>query len=177
MSRKKTTLFADFKPNVTPRKMFEYGVFGGTYWRPIDSGISGKKLSNEHKKFIYFDRISEDKLTSIRCDVSKNYFGKRSGQSLKVWESKGWITKHDPYGWVQWYCNYRKGRRIPGEDERQIKRWLNAAGPNGRWRRRYENNPTPTVAQLLLQWGYLVPDHKSMTKTKPTKTQKKTKDK
>ena len=27
--------FPDFKPNLTPKQMFQLGSFGGTYWRPI----------------------------------------------------------------------------------------------------------------------------------------------
>jgi len=27
------------------------GVFGGTYWRPIYSEVTGKKYKNEHKKY------------------------------------------------------------------------------------------------------------------------------
>ena len=29
------SIYKDFKPNLTPKKMFELGSFGGTYWRPI----------------------------------------------------------------------------------------------------------------------------------------------
>ena len=33
----------EFKPNLTPRQMFQVGSFGGTYWRPIESCITHKK--------------------------------------------------------------------------------------------------------------------------------------
>ena len=60
------------------------------------------------------------------------------GSSLEMWEEKNWITSTDPYGWVQWYCNFYNGRRTK-DDERQIKRWTNIAGKNGRFRIRLIN--------------------------------------
>ena len=63
-----------------------------------------------------------------------NKYQVKSGTSLEFWESKGWIHPIDPYGWVQWYCNFFSGRRCE-DDERQIKRWCNFAGPKGRFRR------------------------------------------
>ena len=38
-----------FKPNLTPKKVFQKGAFGGTYWRPIT--YKGKKYKNQHKKY------------------------------------------------------------------------------------------------------------------------------
>ena len=43
--------YPDFKPNLTPKQMFEMGSFGGTYWRPIYSSITNKKYKNEYKQF------------------------------------------------------------------------------------------------------------------------------
>ena len=31
-----------FKPNVKPRNVFRKGAFGGTYFRTIESGVTGK---------------------------------------------------------------------------------------------------------------------------------------
>ena len=31
----------EFTPNLTPKEMFKAGSFGGTYWRPIQSGVRG----------------------------------------------------------------------------------------------------------------------------------------
>ena len=36
----------DFRPNLTPSEMFKLGSFGGTYWRPIYSGVLNKNLKN-----------------------------------------------------------------------------------------------------------------------------------
>ena len=43
--------YPDFKPNLTPREIFELGSFGGTYWRPIYSSITKKKYKNVHHKY------------------------------------------------------------------------------------------------------------------------------
>ena len=63
-----------------------------------------------------------------------NKYGKKVGTTLKFWEDKGWMEKQDPYGWVQWYCEFYLGRRSV-DDERQISRWKKLAGPNGRFRK------------------------------------------
>lgn len=168
-----------FKPNVTPAKMFKEGSFGGTYWRPIYSSVTKKKYKNEHLKFpkSWWKGLDEDKvLVSEKCDKSVNKYGVNVGTSLDFWEDKGWITKYDPYGWVQWYCNYKMGRRCP-DDERQIKRWLQLAGPRGRFRlwlitqiqkkggsgsgsgsggvgSYNDYKISPKIRQTLLHWGY-----------------------
>ena len=44
-------IFADyprFKPNLSPKEIFHLGSFGGTYWRPIKSSITGKSYKNIH---------------------------------------------------------------------------------------------------------------------------------
>uniref|UniRef100_A0A6C0BE86 Uncharacterized protein n=1 Tax=viral metagenome TaxID=1070528 RepID=A0A6C0BE86_9ZZZZ len=141
--------FPQFRPNISPEEMFSLGVFGGTYWRPIYSSVLGKSLKNRHKKFKW--NIPENMLSSSECDKNKNYFKAVSGTSLDYWESKGWINAQDPYGWVEWYCNFYNGRRST-DDERQIKRWLAFAGPKGRFRTR--KNKSAIVKQGLLQWAY-----------------------
>lgn len=167
----KTLIFQDhpeFRPNLTPREIFEQGAFGGTYWRPIYSGVTNKSYKNQHHKYNFFSTIPEDMMSSEICDISKNKYKKHSGTSLEYWESKGWINKQDPYGWVQWYCEFYSGRRSD-DDERQIQRWLNFAGENGRFLRRLiglvkkkkgkiENNIndysiSPVIRQGLHHWG------------------------
>ena len=50
-----------------------------------------------------------------------------------MWESSGWISDADPYGWFQWYCRFYQGRRT-SDDARQIQRWKGVAGIKGRFR-------------------------------------------
>jgi hypothetical protein len=102
---------ARFKPELTPKEMLTLGVFGGKYMTdcrgefPAD-WYEGAKLCHEFH------------------DSKLNYFEVSASQPLTVWREKGWIYPEDPRGWFQWYCRYYLGRRIPEEDERQIKRWL-----------------------------------------------------
>jgi hypothetical protein len=161
--------YPDFRPNLTPRDMFVLGSFGGTYWRPIKSGVTGKSYKNEHVKYpkSWWKGIPDEHLTSDTCDVSINKYKVSVGTSLDFWESKGWINELHPYGWVQWYCDFYQGKR-GDDDERQIQRWKNLAGPRGRFMRflvtqilkkgtkKDWNNPeiSPKIRQVLQHWGY-----------------------
>ncbi len=100
-----------FKPQLTPKKMLELGVFGGSYF-----GLNIKKYP---KPWFKKAKISKN------FDVNINRFKVKSGLSRKEWQKKGWIFKQDPLGWFQWYCRFSNGRRIPHIDEIQIKRWKN----------------------------------------------------
>ena len=99
-----------FCPDLTPQQMLEMGVFGGKYMTDC---------SQEFPE----EWFGKAKLDSLRHDPQKNYFGINASQPLSVWREKGWLHPDDPRGWFQWYCRYFMGRRIPGEDNRQIKRW------------------------------------------------------
>jgi len=100
-----------FKPQLTPKKMLELGVFGGSYF--------GLNIKEYPKIWFKNAKISKN------FDVSINRFKVKSGLSRKEWLEKGWIFKEDPLGWFQWYCRYSMGRRISRIDEIQIKRWRN----------------------------------------------------
>ena len=101
-----------FKPQLTPKKMLELGVFGGSYFADGDIKEFPKEWFKKAK-------------LSNAFDVNINRFKIESGLSRKEWIDKGWIFKEDPLGWFQWYCRYSNGRRIKGMDEVQIQRWLN----------------------------------------------------
>ena len=42
--------FPEFRPNLTPKEIFELGSFGGTYWRPIYSSVTNKNYKNRYTK-------------------------------------------------------------------------------------------------------------------------------
>ena len=162
---KQDDLHKQFKPNISPKRIFSLGSFGGTYWRPIKH--KGEMLKNQHKKYKW--KLPDDIMTKDfnDYDVSINKYKKKVGTTLAFWRQKGWIKEQDPYGWVQWYAEYHNGRRSP-DDERQIRRWLGLAGPNGRFRKWLVtmimkkggpskwNDPSisPAIRQTLQHWGY-----------------------
>lgn len=100
-----------FKPELTPKEMLKLGVFGGKYMTDC---------RDEFPK----DWFKDAKLCHEKHDATLNCFGVNASQPLAVWRKNGWIHPADPRGWFQWYCRYYMGRRMPEEDDRQIKRWV-----------------------------------------------------
>ena len=159
--------FPDFTPNLTPREIFKLGSFGGTYWRPIKSKFFKSTLKNFHKKYpkSWWNNIPEENLSNVECDIKKNKYKVRVGTSLEFWESKNWMRKSHPYGWVNWYCDFYLGKRCE-DDKRQIERWKSLAGPRGRFMRflvsliikkntSYDDESvSPKIRQVLQHWGY-----------------------
>ena len=99
----------DFHPELTPKQMLSLWVFGGKYL-------------NDCKDEFPSDWF-EDAKTSLKKDISLNFFWVDASQPLEVWINKWWIYPDDPRWWFQWYCRYYMWRRIYDEDLRQIKRW------------------------------------------------------
>jgi hypothetical protein len=134
----------EFKPELTPKQMFGLGVFGGKYMTDC-----GKEFPK--------DWYVNAKLCPEKHDPKLNYFGVNASQPLSVWRKKGWIYKDDPRGWFQWYCRYYRGRRILGEDEKQIRRWrairrhIAQVAKNCRVRDEFCR---PKQRQALLHWAY-----------------------
>ncbi|MFO1184379.1 MAG: hypothetical protein U1E56_06300 [Bauldia sp.] len=133
-----------FRPQLTPAEMLALGVFCGKY------------MTDTRDEFpaAWF---ADARLARGRRDCALNYFGVDASQTLSEWRRKGWLHADDPRGWFQWYCRYYRGRRMPEEDARQIKRWrmmrrhvrqieLNCARGDFTCRRRQR--------QALLHWAY-----------------------
>jgi hypothetical protein len=99
-----------FNPELSPKEMLSLGVFGGKYMTDC-----GKEFPESWFK--------DAKLCHEFHDPKLNFFGVNASQTLSQWRKKGWINDIDPRGWFQWYCRYFVGRRVPEEDEKQIKRW------------------------------------------------------
>ena len=169
----------EFTPNLSPLEVLQQGAFGGTYFRPIKSGITNQNYHSRHERYFTPQQLKKCKISIEtmltrpyeQYDKSVNKYKTRCGQTLEEWENKDWITHHDPYGWFEWYCNFFQGRRIPEEDARQIKRWLSFCGPKGRFSQRLKNmvrqqkkkpeDPivSPRIRQTLLHWGYELTPH------------------
>lgn len=134
----------DFKPDLTPREMLALGVFGGKYLTDCRA---------EFPKSWY----QSAKLSPEKYDKELNFYRVKASQPLMVWQGKGWIYPDDPRGWFQWYCRYYLGRRIPGEDERQIKRWKAISRHIAQVAhncRRGDLACRPRQRQALLHWAY-----------------------
>jgi hypothetical protein len=134
----------DFKPDLTPPEMLALGVFGGKYMTDCRDEFPPS----------WFDRA---KLCPERHDSSLNCFGVNASQPLSVWRAKGWMYPDDPRGWFQWYCRYYLGRRLSGEDERQIRRWRAIQRHIAQLVthcRRGDRTCRPRQRQAILHWAY-----------------------
>ena len=107
--KKSEDFYKLFRPQLTPKKMLEMGVFGGSYF--------GRKMKEYPKSWFKNAKLSKT------FNVEKNRFKVKAGLTRKEWLDKGWIFKEDPLGWFQWYCRFANGRRISHIDGIQIKRW------------------------------------------------------
>ena len=141
--KNKNDFYKLFKPQLTPKKMLELGVFGGAYF--------GLNIKEYPKSWFIKAKISKN------FDASLNRFKVKSGLSRKEWQEKGWIFKQDPLGWFQWYCRFSNGRRIPHIDEIQIKRWKNFNRHVAAIKKICELidlNCRKKQRQAILQWAY-----------------------
>ena len=134
----------EFKPQLTPKELLGLGIFGGKYMTDC---------AHEFPE----DWFAHAKLSPEKRDPELNCFKVNASLPLKVWQERGWIYHEDPRGWFQWYCRYYMGRRIPGEDERQIKRWKAMARHVGAIKKHCrpgDVNCRRRQKQALLHWAY-----------------------
>ena len=136
-------LYKIFKPELSPKKMLELGVFGGAYF--------GEKISEYPKSCFEKAKLSK------KFDVKLNRFKVKAGLTRKEWQDKGWIFKEDPLGWFQWYCRFSNGRRIKSIDEIQIKRWKNFTRHVNAIKKNCDEGDLSCrrrQRQAILQWAY-----------------------
>ncbi len=134
----------EFKPEFTPSEMLELGVFGGKYMNDCQNEFPASWFKNA-------------KLSPEKKDPNLNFFKVDASLPLKEWQKKGWIHPEDPRGWFQWYCRYYYGRRIPEEDQRQIKRWKAFRRHIGAIKKNCSPGSLtcrPKQRQALLHWAY-----------------------
>lgn len=134
----------EFKPELTPKQMLALGVFGGRYMRDCTQEFPSEWFASA-------------KFSLGGSDPTLNYFGLSASRPLSVWRKNGWIYPEDPRGWFQWYCRYYMGRRIPEEDQRQIKRWKAMRRHIGQIKANChpgDETCRPRQRQALLHWAY-----------------------
>ena len=139
----KKEFYKDFKPELSPKKMLELGVFGGSYF--------GSNIKEFPKTWFKKAKLSKN------FDISLNCFKVKSGLSRDHWIKKGWIFKEDPLGWFQWYCRFSMGRRIPHIDQIQIRRWKNFKRHLMAIKKNCDEgdfNCRKRQRQAILQWAY-----------------------
>lgn len=134
----------EFLPELTPSAMLALGIFGGKY------------MTDCRKEFPsnWFARA---KLSPAGRNPILNYFGVSASQPLSVWRKNGWLHADDPRGWFQWYCRYFLGRRMPEEDDRQIKRWKAIRRHAAQIKQNCAPGDPfcrPRQRQALLHWAY-----------------------
>lgn len=149
---------SEFKPQMSPKKMLEMGIFEGKYLN--DTILEFPKE--------WFTRRALRRMNPEEPDPSLNFYKIKSRLSLQEWYKRGWIPCHpkdkDVRGWFQWYCRYWIGRRIPEVDSIQIKRWKNFKRHLAQVQKNCPHISKncrnggkvcrPKQRQALLQWAY-----------------------
>ena len=72
-----------FRPNVSPSEVLQAGAFGGYYFRPLASGVTGRVLVDQHHELpiTWLVGVSQARfLTALHRDPKVNKFGVNCGQ-------------------------------------------------------------------------------------------------
>ena len=75
----------EFFPNKTPIEIIKEGVFGGTYFRDIQSDINKKWYKSSWKEFVHLKNIDAKFYALDYFDVNVNKQGVKCGTSLRFW--------------------------------------------------------------------------------------------
>lgn len=135
---------SEFKPELTPKEMLNLGIFCGRYLRDCQKEFPASWFQQA--------KFAKEK---ANCDL--NFFKVNASMPLSYWQEKNWIYPDDPRGWFQWYCRYYLGRRVPKEDDRQIKRWKAMKRHIAQVKKNCKKgdlNCRPKQKQALLHWAY-----------------------
>ena len=135
---------SEFKPELTPKEMLNLGIFCGRYLRDCQKEFPASWFQQA--------KFAKEK---ANCDL--NFFKVNASMPLSYWQEKNWISPDDPRGWFQWYCRYYLGRRVPKEDDRQIKRWKAMKRHIAQVKKNCKKgdlNCRPKQKQALLHWAY-----------------------
>jgi hypothetical protein len=140
--------YPHFRPDLTPRQIFQHGCMDGMYWRDIYSNVTKKHYKDEYKKYPVLKGIPKCKLNNGKWDASINKYKVHASLSLEYWEKSNWIHPQDTFGALQWYCEFYQGRRTD-DDKRQIGRFLRVLLRFGQ-----KKDKTPRVKQALHHWAW-----------------------
>ena len=88
---------------MTPEEVLRAGSFGGTYFRPIHSKVTGEDYSGVWRELPPEWLAGLDVQRLVASAVYRNEvntYGVSCGGDLDMWEGSGWICATDPYGCV-----------------------------------------------------------------------------
>lgn len=154
-----------FDLQLTPKEMFELGVFSGTY---------ATDMILEFPKEWFMKAIKLGKFSPGKPDPSINYFKVDSRLSLKKWKEYGWVPNNegvvskmypvlsdksknfDRRGFFEWLMRFFLGRREPEIDTVQIKRYYAIRRHAAQIEKncKGELSCRPRQRQTLLNWGW-----------------------
>ena len=69
--------YPEFRPNLTPKQMFEAGIMGGFYFRSIISP-SGKRYTKRYEKYDFLKTIPLEKYACETYNKNINRYKKKS---------------------------------------------------------------------------------------------------
>lgn len=121
----------------------------GFITKAIEYGIDADEAQSLFK--LATEGFKPDLDPSDMKDAYDSIYGKQGPRlaSMERWPDE-WINKNvDDKGWLQWYEQYKAGRRT-ADDERQINRWKSFKARHGS---QFKKNPTPRRAYALRNWA------------------------